>query len=127
MKKASAMHSRSKGPRTSGFTLIEVVFALAIFALGIASTLALTGWLARGTGFGSQTTAAALYAQDKIEELMLVPYTNVAGGNDSINEYARTWTVSNQTARKVIDVRVAWTATGGRNRQLSTRMIVAQP
>ena len=111
----------------AGFTLIEILVALTIFAVGVASTLALTTWLVRGAAYGQRTTAATVYAQDKVEELMAGSYTNLAGGSDTIGAFSRLWTVTNGTGAKSINVRVSWSPVAGGTRDVTMRSMMARP
>ncbi len=62
--------------KTGGYTLIEVLIALAIFSIGI---LAVGTMQLRSTGGNTNArigTEASVWAQDTVETLMLLPYTN---------------------------------------------------
>ncbi|MFP3947228.1 MAG: prepilin-type N-terminal cleavage/methylation domain-containing protein [Longimicrobiales bacterium] len=88
--------------RSGGFTLIEVVAALVIFAAGILTAVNLAGALAgqlEGAGLRSEVVSAA---EDRIEELQRLPYDSLlvgAGtGSQSLTiqgrSYARTTVIT---------------------------------
>lgn len=56
-----------------GFTLLEVVVAMAILGAGIAALLALFSGSLRLAGGARDTSAAAVYASQRLEEALLAP------------------------------------------------------
>jgi len=63
--------------KTGGYSLIEVLIAMAIFSVGI---LAVGNMQLRSTGGNTNariSTEASVWAQDRVETLMLLPYTHV--------------------------------------------------
>ena len=85
-----------------GFTLIEILIAMAIFSIGI---LAVGSMQLRSTGGNTNArigTEASVWAQDRVETLMLLPYTHLdlsVGGHGPLNEggYQIDWTVYDST------------------------------
>lgn len=64
-----------------GFTLFEVVIAMAILGAGIAALVALYSGSLRLAGGARDTSAAAVYASQRLEEALLAP--NPAEGEES--------------------------------------------
>ena len=60
-----------------GFTLLEVLIALIVFAVGLLGIAGMMIASIRGNTFASRLSAATNLAQDKIEELRNVPYINI--------------------------------------------------
>ena len=95
-----------------GFTLIEVLIAMAIFSIGI---LGVGTMQLRSTGGNTNArigTEASVWAQDRVETLMLLPYTHGDlvrnPGNPTAHEvteggYTINWTVY-ETSLTVSDV-----------------------
>ena len=86
--------------KTGGYTLIEVLIAIAIFSIGI---LGVTNMQLRSTSGNTNArigTEASVWAQDTVETLMLLPYTHTdfdPGAHQVIqNGYTVDWTVYNQ-------------------------------
>ena len=62
--------------REDGFTLIEVMIALAIFSIGILATWALQNGSTRGNTKARHLTSAAACAADRLERLVHLAYTH---------------------------------------------------
>jgi general secretion pathway protein I len=96
----------------AGYSLIEILVALAIFSI---AALALTSSVVNVTRAGdlsARFTQATILAQDKLEALraLVIPPT---GGNDTpVTGYARSWVVLPNTPQPGvtrITVTVSWT------------------
>ena len=59
-----------------GFTLIEVLIAMTVFAIGILGVAAMQLSAIKGNSFASGMTEATTLAQDKMEELIMIAYNN---------------------------------------------------
>lgn len=98
-----------------GFSLIELLIAAAILAVGL---LGVIGMFPTGYGnvvFSGGQSKATAYAQQMVEQLKNQPFTINGAGNDSLDnaEYARAWTITqvagtpaapNRLARVVVTV-----------------------
>jgi type IV pilus modification protein PilV len=122
---------RDTGLDSGGFTLIEVVIAMAIFSIGILAIAGLQVTATSGNAKARFATEAATLAQDVVERLMALDYDpgavpqrtefdNTQNGNrayqDPTSRYTVDWTVSaadtpiNNAIR--INVTVRWRAYG---------------
>ena len=98
--------------REKGFTLVEILIALTIFAIGILGVASMQVWGLRGNSSAIWHTQAATFAADRIEKLMTVDYADLADGSETQgdnDEYTVSWTVStddpiNNTATISVDV-----------------------
>lgn len=120
------MSDRSVRTAAAGFTLVEIVFAMGILALGILSSISLMRWVVQGTAFNTQNTSATFLAQGKIEQLMAMGYSNVVSGSDTTQTMTRVWTVTSAGDYKTIDVSVSWTGVDNQPHSTSMKSIVAQ-
>ena len=113
---------------SSGFTLIEVMIAIAIFSIGILAVAGMQLWNVKNNTTGNITTLATLLARDQMEQLKNVSdVTTLASGadpNNPIDEngqnvvatkategYFRSWNIADNTPTanmKTISVRVQW-------------------
>jgi type IV pilus assembly protein PilV len=113
-----------------GFSLIEVLISMTIFAIGVLALAQMQITAIRGNAFSSATTDGTTLAQDRIEQLMNSPYDDgaLAEGNhgpDTQGVYNVSWDVANDSPvanTKTVNVSVTWTANGW-NRSVSLRCI----
>lgn len=106
-----------------GFTLIEVLVALAIMSIGLIGILALQRGAASASGYSRRATEAAILAEDKLEELRTAPLVVVtdedvvdaAGMPSEDGPFTRAWTIaapaSNDTS--ILTVSVTWVEADG--------------
>ena len=73
-------YTKQTGIKTSqkdqGFTLIEVLIALTIFAVGLLAVAAMQVSAITVNSTAGQMTTRMTWAQDKLEELMALPYSD---------------------------------------------------
>jgi prepilin-type N-terminal cleavage/methylation domain-containing protein len=110
--------------KSGGFSLIEVMIALAIFSVGILAVGSMQIWSTKNNTTGNVTTQATMLARQKIEELKTVQ--NVGdldsedGGTDTVGIYSRLWNVAGVGSSRQITVTVTW------NRGSQPRSIVLE-
>lgn len=114
----------TKTTRQHGFTILEGLIAVVIFAMGMIALATFQGGIMSESGEVKARNEAVVLAQDKADELraMMVrgDFDNrVAGGTDVVNgnnaAFTRNWTVSDSTTPeyKLVEVAVAWTDPDG--------------
>jgi len=97
-----------------GITIIEIMFALSIFAIGIlaVSTLAITSVNANASS--RMVTEATTLAEDRLEQLMSLPYDSVESNDATEGAYEVSWDVApNEIADQTKSVTVTVTRPGG--------------
>ncbi len=82
MKKRSPKHHRKTIDNAKGFTIIEVLIAMFILAIGILATTKMQLTAIKANHDAMNFTRAAIIAQDQIEILMLTPFDD----NDLIDD-----------------------------------------
>lgn len=113
----------------TGYSLIEVLVAMAIFSIGILAVASMVQSTTRNNTKGNVLTQATMLARGKIEELKRITdvSTLVDGVEDNIDAsgspggiYRREWDISNgpTTGSRKIVVTVSWT------RENQTRSVV---
>jgi len=74
------MRRVAKAKAAGGFTLIEVLIALVILSVGMTALIPVLLHTVKGNSFGKTSTATATWSQDKLEELRVQPFTDLAIG-----------------------------------------------
>jgi len=87
--------AKKRKNNTRGFTLVEVMIAISIFTIGILAIASMQISAINGNDSANNLTGATTWAQDRIEELLALPYANVVSGGP-INQgmYTISWTVN---------------------------------
>lgn len=110
---------------SSGFTLIELMIALFIFAIGMLAITAMCLMSIQGNSLVNRMTQANFLAQSKMEQLLserdmaalaagtysdatLIDGTGNPGGN-----YSRSWIVTADADTRWLTVNVSWTDAKG--------------
>ncbi len=109
-----------------GVSLIEVLIAVAIFAIGISAVAVLQYKTVHGNTRGRMITDATTLAEREMERLMELPYATLASGSDNTTApYTVTWTVTSvdldgdaTNESKQVDINVTAPQLGG-NRDIS--------
>ncbi|MDP3286269.1 MAG: prepilin-type N-terminal cleavage/methylation domain-containing protein [Desulfobacterales bacterium] len=102
-----------------GFSLIEVMIALAIFSIGILGVASMQILSINYNSHARQTTEGTSLGVERMERLMtllyadadLDPATNPHTVTSGI--YNITWNVTDNTDNKAINMTISWTARGG--------------
>ena len=90
-----------------GFTLLEVVVSMAIFATGLLMMVPIIVTAQKGNVFANGTTKAAHYIRAKIEEVKNTH--DFTSGSDTPEGMTRTWTTSDvNTYLKKISIVIVW-------------------
>ena len=96
----------------SGFTILEVMVAISILAVGLMAVFSAQSRSIMGNKDANRQTEAMTLAQDKMEELLALPYDDLDAVGSPVNEpggYEVKWTVTEYAADnyKLIAVEVA--------------------
>jgi len=113
----------------SGFTLFEILIAVAILAVGSVGTTALTLSMVRGNAISNNITTATTLAQDKLEDIKRLGYAAAVSGTEdygaiaNYSSYRRVTTVTTGVPgaqMKTVTVAVSWRSSGTHNVTLNT-------
>jgi uncharacterized protein (TIGR02598 family) len=121
--------------RNSGFTLIEIMIAIAIIAIGIFGVMSLIITVMKGNTLSERVTTATTIAQNKMEDFKMMDYDNVVDGSGINTDYdidyywvADVDVDAPATDTKTITVDVYWSS-GGTNtthNNVEIKTIIAQ-
>lgn len=110
-------HTKSIVRTRCGFTLLEVMIALAVLSIGLLGLSAMQMVAVKGTAFSSEMTYASMLAQQKLEELKNCDYYSLNPGTHSEAQtdgrgftYALDWTVTphESLTMKTVVLDVSW-------------------
>jgi type IV pilus assembly protein PilV len=109
------------GNHSRGFTLLEVLVAIAVLAVGLLGMATLVGSVINYNQLAQHVTTATTLAQDRIEELKNTGYDNIAEGSsteanidalgDAGGVYNRSTEVDEDAVfqnTKTVEVTVSW-------------------
>ena len=104
---------------TRGFTLLEVMVAMAIFAIGCLAVGSLQILAINANAGAREGTEAATQATDQLETLLALPYDSIVnGGPVTRGAYTLSWNVADDTPlpdTKTITVTVNWHDRGSKS------------
>lgn len=117
----------------SGFTLIEVLIGISIFAIGMLAVARMQMLTVRNTSVGNFTSQATMLAHQKMEELKTMAFADLnnevendideEGNTGTGGVYNRTTTITSPAAplgdhARQIQVQVQWNAAHGGDRTI---------
>ncbi len=92
-----------------GFSLIEVMIALAIFSIGILAVSSMQISAAQGNLSSRLRTEAIAFASGEIEDMMAQPFQDIVTDSRTVNTvYELEWTVTTLGNAKSIEMTVTW-------------------
>lgn len=100
----------------SGFTVVEVLVAIVIMAIGVLGLAGTASSVSRLIGGGAQQTIAANIAMSRFEQLRSTTCASMAAGTATRRGMSEHWTVTAKgTSLYVATDTVTYTAAGGRH------------
>lgn len=109
-----------------GFTVLEIILAIAIIAIGLFAVMSMVTIVTKGNTYSKSVTTATTLAQDKMEYFKKIGYSSVAGTSTvtgSSPVYYLVANVDTGVKTKTIMVNVYWnpaTATSSHKVELKT-------
>ncbi len=120
--------------RTGGFTILEVLVAMGVMAIGLIGVLGLQRTSMQASGYSRHATEAAVLGEDKLEQLRTTPIALAADGSeivdatgavDATGMFTRTWTLDWVSDLATLTVTVAWGEDDGAH-QVAFRTVRSQ-
>lgn len=87
-----------------GFTLVEVVVAVVVLAVGLLGLAATTGWVVRQTTLSQVTTDRAFALQSVVENIRATPWDEVSSSTRTVGDFDVSWTVTEDPPLKTVEV-----------------------
>jgi len=100
---------------TAGFSIIECLIALSIFAIGILAVATLILSSIGSNASARRTMEATALAEARLEQVMAIPYDNIVAGESTQGAYTVAWEVAEDVIvaqTKSITVTVSWSYRG---------------
>ncbi len=114
---------RLRGRR--GFSVIEVLVAVAVFAFAIMAMATSSGLISKQMKIARRDMRLAFAMQHKMEEILSWGYAGMVSGNETVAGFPMTWTVVGTNPKTV--TLVAQYSTNGTTRRDTIITQVAQP
>lgn len=83
-----------KAGNHDGFTIIEVVIAMAIFTIGILAVASLQVVTINGNSSARKITEAVTLAENRLETMLNLPYAGITDGQATEGAYTTSWSVA---------------------------------
>ncbi|MCD6332035.1 MAG: prepilin-type N-terminal cleavage/methylation domain-containing protein [Bacteroidales bacterium] len=99
-----------------GFTLIEVMIAMGVFAIGILAVASMQITASQGNRSARLQTEAVTRASECMENLVNQGYSDITDGSDTQGEINLSWTVADDTPItdiRTVTVTATWNDRGG--------------
>lgn len=100
-----------------GFTMVELIVAILILAIGLLGLAGTTGFVVRQTTFAEVTTERSMALQSVVESLRAQPYGSLGSGSSTVGPIQANWSVvssgSNSSTLEVITVGPGIATVGG--------------
>ena len=127
--------TKGRGSEQEGFSLLEVLFAMSIFSIGLLAILCTVFTVINCNAASRNLATAVNLAQSKIDEIKISPYAGIIdttetalneAGVSGSGDFDRAVTVATNTgpSYKTVDVTVSWADPG--SRQVTLKTIVAE-
>ena len=92
------MSDRTGREGNGGFTMVEVIAAIVILAVGVLGLAGTTAYVVRQVTLANVMTERAVGLQTVVEKVQAMPYDSVKTGVDTVGKFMVTWSSATETA-----------------------------
>ena len=89
---------------TQGFSIVEIVVAIMVLAVGVLAMAGTTVVVVRQTLVAEVISTRAAAVRTTIESLKALPFDNVRNGSDSIGKFDVNWTITEDKRWKSVEL-----------------------
>lgn len=113
MKPHRTHRRRARGSARRGFTLVEVIIAIMVLAIGILGLASTASYVSMQMGGGRSQTIAANMASKVLDSLSAARCPSIVGGSQTRRGVTVTWTVADSLRTRWVDETVQYTPRRG--------------
>lgn len=93
------------GPASGGFTIVEVIIAIVVLAVGVVAMAGTTMLVVRQVTLANVMTERSVAMQTVIERLQAMNFDSVGTGSDSLGVFTMHWSSTGETSQsKLVQV-----------------------
>jgi Tfp pilus assembly protein PilV len=120
---------RARPGSKAGMTLVEVMVAFGVFAIGMLGVFALGAQLRRTNALADDWGRATAIAESRIESLLAADYTTVSNGSQTAGPYLCTWRVLTNAVPGAsrLQVTVSWPDIDGQSHETTLNSCLIAP
>lgn len=86
-------------PTRAGFTMVEVIIAVVILAVGVLGLGGTTAYIVRQTTLADLMTERAAALQSVVERIQAMDFDSLDSGSDSVGVFSVSWTSTSESSR----------------------------
>jgi len=102
---------RGRKAASAGFTLVEVILAIVILAIGLLGMAGTTAYVVRQTTLAEVTGERSVALQSAVERIRATPYQDLGSGEMDVGLFTVSWSVAGTTSRYT-DMEIVTTGPG---------------
>lgn len=110
MMRTRTQPTRSVRSPEAGFTMVEVIIAILILAVGILGLAGTTALSVRQVNMSDVATERSVALQTTVERIRAMDFDSVSTGTDSVGGYDVSWTTTGSGSTKLVEI--VWVGPG---------------
>ena len=109
----------------AGFTLLEIVIGVVIFAIGALGVFGLAGAVRRMNALSNQITVATVTAESRMDRFLAGPFSAITNGTETTNGMTLGWSVATNAGAgtRSVTVVASWQSVDGAPHTVTLRSL----